>query len=589
MQLMQTSPGEKRIVVLAFTALLSVTLFCTGCVKRVPDVVDTPSDTATNELYRTIMLANYYKYSSNIGRALELFRTAQEMVPDNPEPSLQMAQFFLELSYNSKNQEQARQFYNSAITICRETVESFPDCLPARRMLADLLIDIHDLKGGVSQIVSLLGSDPENSDLIIELAQLYMEMSDPGKTLVTLGMLSGADTDSEDVLRLKGYAYLQLKQYDKALPCFDRLMVLDPNNYEIKYNYGILLDRMGQKARTETIMSELIEAYPKAIDARFYLAGLYQAKQQFDQAIDLLKPLAISSPVAARTRVEIGRLHILNQAPGQAEVWLRDAMEIEPENQLAPFLLALALSEQAKWDEAESVLDRILAKKNAPVQAFDLAAVLKAETGDIVEALRLLEKGILLHPQDGRLYDRMARVYKQEGYTEKAIEAYERGLTSIPGDRLMTIALAFLMEETGNWKASVNLLEPLLKQSPDDPELCNFIGYTLAEHNTDLKRAEKLVEKALESNPDSGAYLDSMGWVYFRKGKFTLAEKYLRLASEKLNSDPLVWDHLSQVLVKLDRVDEAIVSLQKAVTLNPDNADLSDRLNRIQQTSQSRE
>jgi Flp pilus assembly protein TadD len=75
-----------------------------------------------------------------------------------------------------------------------------------------------------------------------------------------------------------------------------------------------------------------------------------------------------------------------------------------------------------------------------------------------------------------------------------------------------------ILERAGHVHESVEVLERLLSQRPDDPVLTNALGYTLADHNLELTRAESLIRRALTVSPDSPAVLDSLGWVRFREG-----------------------------------------------------------------------
>ncbi|MBN1356249.1 tetratricopeptide repeat protein [bacterium] len=565
------------IILISLISLLPVW----GCVPRLPESIPAGSDVQREDLYLIILLANYFKFSQDLDQAENLFKMAVELWPDEPQAYLQAARFYAELSFNIQDPEQARQTLYRAIDICRTALDRFPENQGLQVMLSGLLVDTRQFKEAAEQLRRMIKQDPQNDQLRLELARIHMEMSEPEKTLSILEQMDEKTGESQEILQLKGYANLQLNRFERAFEVYHKLMRLDPGNYEINYNYAILLEQMGQPEESEQLMLKLIARYPRAIDVRFYLAGAYQNRREYAKAIDILTPLAVSSPVAARTRIEIGRLYLLSGDTGQSETWLRDALEIDPGNMLAEFLLALSLSEQSRLAEADAILDMLLRREKPPVEVFDLAAVLKAESGHLVEALRILEEGIRRFPADPGLHDRLAGLYRQNGFAAKAVSVMKRGLEALPGDRRLSLSLAFCLEETGEWQEGIALLEPLLEQNPDDPEISNFIGYTLAEHDQDLDRALQLIETALQADPESGAYLDSMGWVLFKLGRFEAAREYLSNAADRLDTDPLVWDHLAQVLIRLNRYREALQVLDKALSLDPGNQVLSERKDQV--------
>ena len=98
-----------------------------------------------------------------------------------------------------------------------------------------------------------------------------------------------------------------------------------------------------------------------------------------------------------------------------------------------------------------------------------------------------------------------------------------------------------------------------LELQKDDPAVMNYLGYMFADRGIHLDEAESLIQKAVQSDPTNGAYLDSLGWVLFRKGKSSEAREWLEKAVALPDGvdDPAVWDHLGDVQIKLDQPAKA--------------------------------
>ena len=116
-------------------------------------------------------------------------------------------------------------------------------------------------------------------------------------------------------------------------------------------------------------------------------------------------------------------------------------------------------------------------------------------------------------------------------------------------------------------------------------EAYNYVGFMWAEHNMHLDEAEEMIGRALQLDPNNGAYLDSLGWVHFRKGKYEDALKELLRAAQNLTrDDPVVLEHIGDAYSKLNRIPQALDYWQKAITLNPENKLLAEKIENTKTT-----
>ena len=114
----------------------------------------------------------------------------------------------------------------------------------------------------------------------------------------------------------------------------------------------------------------------------------------------------------------------------------------------------------------------------------------------------------------------------------------------------------------------------LLEKHPDHAQTLNYLGYMWAESGTNLERAAEMLVRAVKQEPRNGAYVDSLGWVYFRQGKLDLAEKYLTDATHLLPRDATVHEHLGDVFAKRGDANRALSMYRAAITLEPEAKDL---------------
>jgi tetratricopeptide (TPR) repeat protein len=122
--------------------------------------------------------------------------------------------------------------------------------------------------------------------------------------------------------------------------------------------------------------------------------------------------------------------------------------------------------------------------------------------------------------------------------------------------------LAIVMEKMSKLDMAINSLEKAIKYNPKSARAYNYLGYLYADNNMKIEESLNLIRKALELEPANGAYTDSLGWAYFRKGNYKLALEKLLAAEEllrKSNSpDPVVFDHIGDAFLRVGKIDDAL-------------------------------
>ena len=135
-------------------------------------------------------------------------------------------------------------------------------------------------------------------------------------------------------------------------------------------------------------------------------------------------------------------------------------------------------------------------------------------------------------------------------------------------------------EQAGLYEKAADLFRKSIAIDPaNSADACNYLGYMWAEQGVHLDEAREMINRALQMEPNNGAYLDSLGWVEFRQGKFEQALANLVRATQNISrDDPVLFDHLGDTYLKLNRMPQALESWQKALMLDPQNKKLADKI-----------
>jgi Tfp pilus assembly protein PilF len=135
--------------------------------------------------------------------------------------------------------------------------------------------------------------------------------------------------------------------------------------------------------------------------------------------------------------------------------------------------------------------------------------------------------------------------------------------------------------ELGQKQTAEDVLQQVISMKPGHPGACNDLGFEWADQGKNLVRAEAMIRVAVAAEPDNGSFLDSLGWVLYKRGKFDEARKYLQQAiAPQVIPDPVMLDHLGDTLYRLSKPDEAY-AIWKQSLKGLDAQDSRDDLNQL--------
>ena len=144
------------------------------------------------------------------------------------------------------------------------------------------------------------------------------------------------------------------------------------------------------------------------------------------------------------------------------------------------------------------------------------------------------------------------------------------------------VALYVEMNREGQ---AIDTFKKVLELDSNNDTALNSIGYIYAEQGSNLEEAMNLVNRALVIVPDSAAYLDSLGWVHYKQGRYQEALKFLMKADDKMH-DPVIFDHIGDVYLALKQLSEAKKYWMKSIELNPDQTNILEKIKRAEKNQE---
>jgi tetratricopeptide (TPR) repeat protein len=303
---------------------------------------------------------------------------------------------------------------------------------------------------------------------------------------------------------------------------------------------------------------------------RFDYAVLLMTAQRSDQAAEQLKILAgdaESKPVALRM---LGLIEFQQGHLEAASARFKQLLKTEKFLDDAFYYLGLIEERNGDPERALRLYAQVQSGENV-VPALMRAAALLQTHGAPGAADELFDRLIEDEPRRApEILTARARGYAQSKDYPKAMAVLDQGAVKYPDSADLRYARASLYEEQGQIDDAINELTLVVKSRPNDPAALNALGFTLADHDKQLARARKMIERAHSAAPKNAAIQDSLGWVLFRQGYAAQALPYLTAAYAD-DHDGDIAAHLGEVLWQLGMPDEAERVWSEAGALDADN------------------
>ena len=332
------------------------------------------------------------------------------------------------------------------------------------------------------------------------------------------------------------------------------------------------------------------------------VADYYAASQQLKDAIPLYLRVLELQPDDANAREKLATGFILTNQRGKALEMLEQIIKQHPDKYQPYDLLAQVLDDEARslhranrTEEAKATFAKVAANyeqsllinPNHASTYLHLAELLLGPLKNADRAVKLLAEARRRFPGAPEIVYYLALAQREAKQSQQAVATFEEALHEAQRDEDDDVINAKFYfnygaaaEQAGLYDKASELLRKSIALDPSNSaEAYNFLGYMWADHNMNLDEAEAMIKHALESEPDNASYLDSLGWVEFRKGKFDQAlNDLLRAAKAAEREDPVVFEHVGDAYLKLNRTREALEAWQKALALDPQNKNLADKI-----------
>ena len=571
-------------ILLQAAALASAVLIMmlTACAPLVRTTSPAPAtDARSRDTYFPHTSPDFYFYllaaqlSINNGDwagARDLYLNALELAPGSPYILLQLSHLAVILGEPDKAEE-----------YCRFVLKQDPHFFEARRFLARLLSSQDQTGAAIAEYRLLLAERPDDEGTLLTLASLYSRLKQPEKALETLNELLAINAQSANAYFQLGAIYTDQGNTRAAEKAYLKAIELDPEFLPPRISLGALQEDAGEPERALRTYQEAADLMPGNRPVRAKIAYLLVKTGDLDAALAQYRNLLdTAGQFDEDIALRMGLIYFEQADFSRAAGMFGRITAHNPGNSQARYYLGHTLEKTLQFEEAVREFEAVAPDSDIFPQARIQIALLHSRAGDRHRTQQVLQDAIALKPENAALYHALAVAHAELQDYQAAIAALQQAIERDSGDEDLYYYLGHLYEKAGMFDESIAAMRSVLALNADSADALNFIGYLFADRGIRLREARTMIKKALALKPDDGYILDSLGWVYFRMGRFKKALHYLERAHERVPEDPTIAEHLGDVWQQLNKSDKARELYRRALERDPDRQSAQEKINNLE-------
>jgi tetratricopeptide (TPR) repeat protein len=469
-----------------------------------------------------------------------------------------------------------------------------------------------DVDGAAALANKVIGSEPDNRAARLTIAVADMKRGDFAAsreqiaqsakgaattlTLVLLDVWAAEAVGDQKAVQsdLKEMA----SQGSPTLANFHRALILDleDKNPEAESAYRAALGTGPASPRIVEAYGRFLERTERGNDARaFYLKAIKDTATAPVAADGLARLDAgrkpdrlISSPAQGAAEGLFGIAASLSEETNAdiAILYLRLALHLAPDHDLAKVLLADRFENLDKFADAISVYHTIDHASPYWSATAVQSALDQSRLGHNDQAVEDLRSIVQSDQKNLTAWTALGDAYRSAEKYPEAADAYDHAVKLLTSDQTRDWAVyyarAMAEDQSKRWDAAELDLKHALKLSPDQPQVLNFLGYSWVDQGRNLPEALAMLEKARALSPFDGYIVDSVGWAYYRLGRYEYAAKVLENAVLLVPGDSTINEHLGDAYWKVGRKLDARFQWSHAIAFGPDSAQKAELEKKLQ-------
>lgn len=542
-------------------------------------------------------LYQLYLIQNDLNGAEKVLLALSKDLPDSPEPFLMLGDFYL----RRKNEPDAQKAFLQAI-------KNDPKNINALMLTAKFFNAVGKPGTAEEYIINALSIEPENIDILYAYADFHLSNKRIDKAEELVDSLLADRPKYSPARQLKGKIYATRNEFDKAIDIFNALLKEEPRSFMLHYLLASALMAKGEINQAKASFVRALEENPNLHKARLFLANIYFRERDFPLAMTQTEKILQDVPDEYNANILKGNILMAQKELDAAGTIFRRMILKDPENPAAYYRLGLLQRVLKNDDEAMRNFDKALAINSHLMDVFtnvigiyagqkqydtalkrcddhlaltgeepiiqsiiiNLKGDLYLSKNDPAAAEAEFNKAIKLNPEFIAPYMSLSRILTSQNKTEDTISVYKALIAKRPDQPSPYSLLGTLYEAQKKYDLAEEQYKKSLEINSEFIPAMNNLAYLYGRQDRELNKAFDLARRAREKVGDYPAVMDTLGWVYYKKGLYDNAIVEFDSCIEKEPDNPMFHYHLGLTLHKNGKSDAAKASLEKALDLSKD-------------------
>ncbi len=519
-------------------------------------------------LYNSI--AKNYLYLNKLSLALQNSRKAVELEPSNIEFNYLLAQIY---SLGKVN--------DSAEIVLKNIIALDSTETQAYYKLAQIYETNKPLKA-IEIYNMLLKQNGSDWTVLIRITELYERLGNIDLAIKSIEDLLELDPSNQPVQRLLAEFYVKGKKYDKAMAIYNDIIMETPDALDIREKKAQLLIEQNKWQDASDQYEYILMQPDVSLEIKTTIGAAF-----FDKALKDSTLLPVSKRFFEKLdkdttdwsiKIHLAAISLITNDETKAKMYIDSAAALNGFRIDWWIKLCGSLFDNKKYKESVVITTEALKKFEGDFALNLIMGLALGQLEKFSEAKPFLKKAIEISPNDvnalsayGFTLNQLKEVDESIVYTKKAIQ-----LDPTNVNLLGTLGSIYDGQKMYNECDSV--YEQALAIEKANPLINNNYAYSLSVRGIQLERALDMATIAIKAEPDNSSYLDTIGWIYFKLGKFELAKSNIQKSIEIGGEKAVILDHLGDVEFKLGNKTEAMKLWKKALDMDKENKEIKNKI-----------
>jgi tetratricopeptide (TPR) repeat protein len=469
--------------------------------------------------------------------------------------------------------------FDSAEKILNNAIRRFPDNIESYRLLAAIYYSQNQMGKAEQAYEKIIQLDPDNLESRYSLIALYLAQDKELKVAEEYEKIMEAGYGMSEMQIRVGDIYLKNKLFKKAEKVFNDFLNENPDDERAYLG-------MAKFHLTKLDTTTAIDWYKKAIltnpdfeTCLEELRDLYIEQKKWDDAILLLNQVIARDTTKIENHLRLGELYYYRGDTTQAIEEFSHVIDRFPDDFRAYFSLGSLYYQSNLTESAEQYLKKAIEINKEFSRGWILLGFVYLHNQRLEDAENHFSQAIELFPDHPDINFFIGSVLNQRLKADEAIPYLEKSIQLKSNYYIDALgALAMIYDGKKIYHKSDSLYQAALKERPGDGLLMNNYSYSLTVRGVKLDEAMQMAQQAVAADSTNGAYLDTLGWIYFKQGDYQKALEYISRAVKYRDSSAEVMEHLGDVYEKLNDLGNARIYWQKALELDGNRTEVQKKL-----------